>query len=182
MPIVERKNVEGSTNYVYELLPFQDILKHVDTIVGLFNRFSQQYLQLSSDMIDLEIMLLQEAVIRIDKRRVYFSIFHDETIISETKEAALWAYWIVKFKPISIKNDEICKMTPEQRARLVHINEKFAAYLIFCAVSGDAKLHGESFNVAEGYDEKLVYALKYWNLNKSAFLMIIESLCARISK
>lgn len=47
-----------------------------------------------------------EVFIRIDKRRDYFIIFHDETYINEIREASLLAYWLIKFKPFNIVSDK----------------------------------------------------------------------------
>jgi hypothetical protein len=71
--------------------------------IDLFVRYGMsypqgvQYTAYGLDLID--------AIIRVDKRRFYFSVFHGMDI-NDCKKAALFAYWIIKFRPITITSPE----------------------------------------------------------------------------
>ena len=179
MAIKEKKNADGETVYVYDIVKREAIIEQANVVAELLKKFILVTTDLKfPDDIELDEVLVQETVVRIDKRRDYFSIFHEETKINEAKEAALWAYWIVKFKPIQIKSAVLSTYNPDQKAALKHINEKFAAYLIFTAVKAESESRNYEFHIQEDYEVRLLYALKYWHLNKSAFMMIVDSLCA----
>jgi len=64
----------------------------------------------------------------VEKREGYFVVFHKGTQINEIKQAALVAYWIIKFKPFMIDSDE-----PNRMHRYSRINEGFAFFYILSA-------------------------------------------------
>lgn len=84
----------------------------------------EQYFICGLDIID--------AIIRVDKRLAYFLYFHQGMKINECKKAALFAYWIIKLRPIKIIDDKL-KNDVEHNAR---INEKLAANHLLNALSG----------------------------------------------
>ena len=178
MAIIERKTEDGVT-YLYKQPTDDDIYACFSNIAEMLKKYVETVSEINfSTDIELNKMLLGEAVVRIDKRRDYFVIFHDETEINEVKEAALWAYWIVKFKPIRIKQDKLNQLGSEVRAHLEHFNESFAVFMIYSAVAAEAEKCHVKFHVNKEYTKKISYAFRYWHLNKSALMMIAESLCA----
>lgn len=109
---------------------------------------------------------------RVDKRKQYFIIFHDETYINEIKEMALFAYWIIKFSPFTIKFDK-----NDGSLQGFRINEGFAAFIIFGTVKEVCKRSKKKrLNISKEYCEKLMYALKYWDLSKEALILVAETL------
>ncbi len=178
MPIVEKKTAEGST-YLYQQPEIDTIYQWFLNIAKTLKIYIESIpeLDFASDVV-LNKTLIGEAAVRIDKRREYFVIFHDETEINEVKEAALWAYWIIKFRPIGIKQEKLSQLSGELQAQLEHINESFAVFLIYSAVMRETARCNVRFSINKEYTKKISYAFRYWHLNKSALMMIAESLCA----
>ena len=137
----------------------------------------QDYLDsqsISKDKICVDKRLVNEIFIRIDKRKDYFVIFHDETYINEIREAALLAYWIIKFKPFNIAADKLSDFK-------VNINCGFAEYIILDAVNECYKRKtGKEITLNREYIQKLAYALKHWDISKEALMLVAETLCEHV--
>ena len=118
--------------------------------------------------------LFSSLAIRIDKRRDYFLIFHKQTHINEIKKAALYAYWILKFKPIRVVNIE----NNETIEKYNHINEMFAAFIIFSAIREKT---GKNIKLSDEYVKELMYAFKYWDISKEALILIAETLSEMVN-
>ncbi len=128
----------------------------------------------NTENVQFDFKLVNEINIRVDKRRDYYMIFHG-TILNEVREAALVAFWILKFKPFLITN-------PKEEVQCeLNINCGFAAYMILSASReyisrkyGDDKC----FSIDdEEYLQRFRYSLKYWDLSKESMMMIAETLC-----
>ena len=131
---------------------------------------------IDQNKIQFNFKLINEIFIRVDKRKDYYIIFHHETYLNEVREAALIAFWILKFKPFSMTSENGNDYN-------LNINCGFAAYIIFCAVSEYANITyngNKEFFVTEEYIEKIMYALKYWDLSKEALMLVAETLCGSI--
>ena len=178
---IAEKEIDGKKHILYQQPSDDEIYACFSNLAETLKRYVELIPEIDFPVdIELNEMLIGEAVVRIDKRRDYFAIFHDKTEINEIKEAALWAYWVLKFKPIRVKQDTLKQLAVEDQARLVHINESFAFFLIFSAVKAVAKKRKVEFKVHQRYIEKINYAFRYWHLNKSALMLIAESLCAHM--
>ena len=113
---------------------------------------------------------LFEAIRRIDKRRVYYKVFHNLTKINEYKYVALQCYWINTLKPFMVVN-------PNSQI-YYSPNEMFSVYLIISMVRG-------IFN--EIFPEKtfeyptnrritdMVYNFKYCDLSREATIAFVET-------
>lgn len=122
----------------------------------------------------IDFAVLGEIVVRIDKRKEYFSIYHSTERINDVKEAALFAYWILKFRPFSMPDESNSERTTQ-------LNEGFAAFLLFSAVKEDCRKNHRAFHVSEGYISRLMYGLRYWDLSKESMMLIAETLCESIA-
>lgn len=129
--------------------------------------------------ISINDLLLYKVIIRVDKRADYFEYFHSEPSdimhMSEDKEIALYAYWIIKYKPFYISN-------PQQNESFVKeyrctVNELLAAFLI---VSYECYLYPElkDFFTPSRIDV-LIYDLLNRNISKSAMIMYVESFAGK---
>ena len=133
---------------------------------------------LTIDAIEVDRPILAELLVRIDKRRDYFIIFHDDTEMNEIKEAALVAYWLLKFKPFSIKRDRCDLYT-----KYGQINEFFAVFVLYSAIKEKANRTCKmKFSISKEYNKKIMYGFKYWDISKEALMLISESLCEAMYK
>ncbi len=140
-------------------------------LVSLFYNYAQD--NGIDSKIECNFKLINEINIRVDKRADYYIIFHKETYLNEVREAALLAFWIIKFKPFLVASEDGNDYN-------VNINCGFAAYIILGAVSEyiEREYEGKKqLKLSDEYLKKLQYALKYWDLSKEALMLIAETLC-----
>lgn len=112
--------------------------------------------------------LIHNAVIRVDKRICYFGIFN-RIQPNEIKVAALYAYWILKFRPFMVDGSLLLEKELET------INERFAFFLILgaCkAIASRRKLSAKA--ISEGLRKEVIYAFQYQDLSKEAVIKIAE--------
>lgn len=143
--------------------------------LGMFQQQFKKYLALSGYAPDTQIAVstraLVDAVIRTHKRKAYYRFFHNNMEISECKIAALYAYWIIKYRPFTITD-----------ARYVYnntgmcINEYFAVYMICCII-----LHCHEpvpTKVTKStFFRKLLYSFRFRNLSIDSMILLVESIC-----
>ena len=171
MAIVEKVRETGEKYYIYDGLSEDVLFGMVEELAETLNKYVEKINGLTLDDMRLDDALIGEAYSRVDKRKDYFIIYHDDTQMNELKETALLVYWLLKFKPISIVNEELHKKYP-------YINETFAVFLIYSTIKEETKRQPDKeFRVSKEYTQKLSYALKFWDLDKEALILIIESLC-----
>ena len=170
--ITEKIGKTGQKIYTYKQLESSEMKKLCNDLIKLSKDFAIAT-GVDVSKLNFNYKLLNQINIRVDKRKDYFIIYHDETYINEAREAALLAYWIVKFKPFYIVSDDIQDYN-------ININCAFAAYIIFSAVSEyidrDSN-HLQKLKITSSYRDKLSYALKYWDLSKESLMLIAETLC-----
>ncbi len=173
--IEEIQKDNGKKVYKYKAPSQEDKFKYLSDISDIFDDYLES-LNFESSKVSLNYKLINEVFIRIDKRKDYFLIYHDETYINEVREAALLAYWILKFKPFTINSAETSDYN-------ININCGFAAYVIFCAVDECVKRKTKGkkgVELSDEYIEKFKYALKYWDIGKEAMMLIAETLCEHV--
>ncbi len=146
---------------------------YFQTLSDVFEKYLEKH-KLKKENVLINKNMIGEITKRVDKRKEYFIIYHNETYINEIKETALVAYWILKFHPFTLMYDK----TTIERAKL-RVNEGFAAFILLSAVKQHHKKNcGGDFPITEEYVKKLIYALKYWDLSKEAIMLIGETLSA----
>ena len=126
---------------------------------------------------DLEYSLsefdLLDIIIRVDKRQAYYKYFHNNMTINEFKTAGLLAYWILKFKPITITDTRYCNNIEHCDS-----NELFAFYIIWLALyqAGrcDAALSGN-----ERFVKELRYSFRFRSFTIDALIVLAETLNER---
>lgn len=170
MAIVEKIRENGEKIYQYNGLSEDELYDMISMLADILSEYVDKLENIELEDISLNEILVGEAYSRVDKRRDYFVIYHDDTQMNELKETALLVYWLLKFKPIRIINDELKNMYP-------YINEGFATFLIYSTIKEETSRNQNMiFSVSEGYTAKLSYALKYWDLDKEALMLVMESL------
>ena len=170
--IVEVSLDGGGVRYEYQAPSPNEKLTYFRNLVSVFEQFAET-INLNIEDVDFDFKLMNEVNIRVDKRKDYYIIFHD-TKLNEVREAALTAFWILKFKPFLVTKHE-------EDQKELNINCGFAAYLILSAVREFIcrKYGGDkTFSINdEEYLQRFRYSLKYWDLSKESMMMIAETLC-----
>jgi len=163
MPILPIDTSDGSTDYRY-FPPQDNILEEKkNKWLNLLCSFLKSE-NIGIENVDIEMKTFIEILVRIDKRREYFKIYHDGTTMNELKETALLAYWIMKFKPFYLKGEPL-------------INERFSLFIVYGVCKATYDAYGLLFVVSSRYKKQLKYAFIYWELSKESIIMIIQSLC-----
>ena len=176
MSIVKNEKNDGSIVYLYKEPDKKTSFENAEKLMKCLKILVGAFSDLDISDISCDFRLIGEIIVRVDKRKDYFQIFHDDTDMNEIKQAALIGYWFVKFKPLSIKsNSEVHK------SKYSGINEQFAAFIIFstlCEVAYRSERKG--FKITTRYKNRLLYALKYWDLSKESIILVCESICEAI--
>jgi len=119
-----------------------------------------------------------DAIIRVDKRLAYFRYFHHGMIINECKMAALFAYWIIKLRPIKIIDNNL-KNRVEHNAR---INEKLAAHHLLTALVGVDKIklwdghEGVKFDENNKFLKELYYSFRFRNFTIDSMIVLADAI------
>lgn len=170
--IVESYDEDGNRQYEYKVPSKEYKKKYFDDLIEMFEDYTESK-DFDAESVEYDFELINEIYIRVDKRKDYYWIFH-KTKLNEIREAALTAFWILKFKPFLIIDQEKCRME-------FNVNTGFAAYIILSA-AGEyiSRIYGEgkTFEIKdEEFLTRFRYSLKYWDLSKESLMMIAESLC-----
>jgi len=160
----------------YKLLSYDDIFLMLQALQEEFEDYlhyglgyhKEQYVVSGVDIID--------AIIRTDKRLDYFRYFHGMKINNE-KKAALFAYWINKFRPVKIIDDKL-----KNSKSHININEKLAVnHLITSLVEkGKIKLwdgiDGARLDDNNKFLKELCYSFRFRNLTIDSMIVLADSI------
>lgn len=168
MAIIAENN-DGRQSYKYKALDMDELYARASELLEVCRVYVENCPDLEWKDISCDFPSLFEIIIRVDKRKDYFNVFHEHTEINEAKEAALLAYWILKFRPFS-KSEKSTK-------RYDNINEIFSVFILFSAIKKETKRgNGKRFTMSREYIRKLSYAFRYWDISKEAMMLVSESL------
>jgi hypothetical protein len=123
---------------------------------------------------------LKEIVIRVNKKAAYFQFFHKDMKISEYKEAAFYAFWIIKWKPFSLSKE----FKPYEQFA-AKVNEEFALYYILTTLKNIAQHESKSTDLdelGESMYRELVYSFQYRDISKDAMILIVELIAKIVNK
>jgi hypothetical protein len=121
---------------------------------------------------------LSRIVIRVDQRIEYFKIYHSNTNMWELRQAALKAYWVLKYRPFRIQK-AVLSYTREQ----ARINEKVALHILWSAIVALRIAEDSSYKVASFsrvYIDRILHAFSEHDICKEEMMMIAESLYERV--
>lgn len=167
--MIIHKEENGETHYKY-ISPSKD---EMYLQISKFDELIYQFISYHEDLDEKTFLVDYGAIgcilVRIDQRKEKFKIFHDDTIMNEMKEVALWAYWIIKMKPFKIIQADMLK-------KYRYINENFATFLILSVLKEEANRNNQTFELSEEYSHKLMYSLKFWSLSIDSFISMVEAL------
>jgi hypothetical protein len=103
---------------------------------------------------------------RVEKRRVYFHIFHNRCKMGELNEASLICFWILKLHPFSCPNIETNEL-----------NAKIALCLLTNAVYYyQIKASGKRYAISPQLLQEAYYAFRFRDLSKEAIMLLATSL------
>jgi len=160
---------ERNSNLKYERIPYESIEK----ILQLFQKRFDEFLLLKGFPEDIEkhisFYALMDIIIRVDKRKAYYRCFHNMEI-NECKEAALYAYWIIKLRPFSITDKRY-----QNKFDACIINESFAIYLIGLVLECTGRIK-KTENIKTSYCDFLEYSFRFRSFSIDSFVVLIESI------
>jgi len=116
--------------------------------------------------------ILYEIFTRIEKRRVYFHIYHKGMEMGEINEGALLCFWILKLMPFQMKG-MATSLLNTKIAYIVFVN--LLHYIVNKSnknAGAGAKLH---INIKKKLMDDLLYAFQYRDLSKEAIMALVES-------
>jgi hypothetical protein len=148
-------------------------LVEIEEIIQLFYKRFTDFLSLKGFPSDTErhisFLTLVDIIVRVDKRKAYYQCFHDMKI-NECKEAALYAYWILKLRPFSITDKKF-----RNNLDACCINEAFAIHLIGLVLETTGRIKKTS-EIKDSYSKFLEYSFRFRNFSIDSFVVLVESI------
>jgi len=168
-----RENIDG---FIYASLPSAVMLQRLDEFEKLLANFNSLFKGYFEGY-EYSIPLIQEIYKRIDQRADYYLYFHSDPKspmrMSQTKELALMAFWILKYKPLSLPVHKANDLFIEKNCT---INEYFA---IYCIISY-AKVYSSRDDIDSYFCQKnidvIVYNFMHRDISKEAMICYVDSL------
>lgn len=168
----------GKKVYKYRQPEWKILYDKLALLLDSFGEYVNAHKDLTLEDVNVDEPMLTEILVRIDKRKDYFIIFHDDTEMNEIKEAALVAYWLLKFKPFSIKESR-----SNLHIKYGQINEAFATFVLYSAIKEETKrVPNMKFGISKEFNKKIMYGFKFWDISKEALMLISESLSEAMIK
>lgn len=170
MPDAQQEEFQ-SVNGPYAPLPKKTVHKKTNKLVKEFIKYAKSQ-NLSRKEVKIQRDLLPYVIVRVDKRKKYFLTFHEGTKINEIKQAALTAYWILKFRPFRFYSSD-----PARAHKNFRLNEGFALFYILSACMQRAKKKGfVPTEPTKKLTDEIMYGFTYWDLSKEAVILIAETI------
>ena len=153
----------------YERIPFENI----NMLLQNFHKRFEVFLDLKGFPQGTEKHIsaytLMDIIIRVDKRKAYYRCFHNMEI-DECKEAALYAYWILKLRPFSITDKKY-----QNSVEACNINEAFVIHFIGLILESTGRIKPTP-NIKDSYRIFLEYSFRFRNFTIDSFIVLIESI------
>ena len=160
---------ERNRSLKYERIPYD----RIKNILRVLYRQFDEFLMLKGFPPDTEkhisFISLVDIIVRVDKRKAYYYCFHGMEI-NECKEAALYAYWILKLRPFSITDKKY-----KNSIEVCNINESFAIYLIGFILEKTDRIKMTA-NTKDSYRDFLEYSFRFRNFSIDSFIVLVESI------
>jgi hypothetical protein len=131
---------------------------------GWFREFVKRCPGLHADDVFCRREVILDIVERVEKRRVYFRVFHG-LVLSERNEMALYCFWTIKLAPfVNMKK-------PGHP-----VNAVFAAFLFLQMLKNVSRCTKRPAPVSRKYAQNLAYAFAYHDLSKEAVMAMADAL------
>ena len=115
--------------------------------------------------IDTSMNTMYEIIERVEKRRVYFHIYHNGCKMGELNEGALMCFWILKLNPFHLNGIA---------------NNISNARIALCLLMNMLHYHTQKekikLNITENMVNDIYYAFRFRDLSKEAIMILAESL------
>ena len=145
-------------------------MKKFEEIVTQFCDISQ----IDRNRIEVNYQTLQDVIIRVDMRKLYFRVFHSNMEANEYKVImGLECFWILKLRPFWMK------IEPNDSSEAMHIatwiNEKIALHMA-CSVleTYNPEFFKEGRDICKSYCEELEYSFRYRDLSKESMFLMFD--------
>ena len=162
----------------YQQLPYSEvktILKElqveIDDFLNIVLHYDKKiaYKVCGMDLIDI--------ILRVDKRIHYFQVFHGMDC-NESKKAALFAYWIVKLRPIMITDPKYINADGYNNK----INEFFAIHYMLCALTGMGRIihwngsTGIKLTLNNPFLQRMWYSFRFRNITIDSIIVLADAI------
>ena len=161
-------------------MPEEYVATYINCLNELIDHFceSESYSKgLDTEQLSRNDRTLYTIIERVYKRKYYFLVFQDGCKISEYKEASLLAYWILKLRPLWI--DPKCEIIDQFEK--YDVNEYFALFVLSSVLNTDVFSDDAIFKDKD-YIEELLYSMRFRDLTKEAFMLLMDEYYYRVSK
>ncbi len=126
------------------------------------------------DRVEVNVQTLQDIILRVDMRKLYFRIFHADMNPNEYKQViGLTGFWILKLRPFWVRvneddSDKILQLS-------MWINEKVVLHMV-CGLlkqfNPEFFLSGQ--DLCESYCTELLYSFRYRDLSKESMFLLFD--------
>ena len=157
-------------SFRYERIPLDQIEKSIKVFHGLFRSFLRLKNFSENTGFHISFYSLVDAIVRVDKRKAYYRYFHGMEI-NECKEAALYAYWILKLKPFTITDKAYVK-----NVDACTINESFAIFMIALVLENTGRIRRTPSSSKESYKRLLDYSFRFRDFSMDSLVVLVESI------
>ena len=156
----------------YKNPPEEDILYNL----GIFKQLLDEFCEVLkvTVAIDYNVSAVYEIFRRLDQRIHYYRYFHstdeEPMYISDAKRRAVLSYWIIKYKPLSIRDlndaNDFLKM------RGCSINELFVFYIYAKNIATSSAGPMKNSNISEKMQKTLLYYFYHRNISIEAMTLL----------
>lgn len=168
----------SSDNFRYNSVDPEFLVEGVDKFTKNFQIYKETaktlFEKYSTDF-RINTPMLYRILERIDQRKDYYLYFHSNheyaMKMSQTKEIALFCYWLIKYKPIAFSKAYEEFNFFESYGYTV--NEMYAAFLLMSFVMGLEEDNVKYFSEESIFT--LTYSLSNREISKEALILYIES-------
>jgi len=165
-----------SNNARYELIKDDDLLDILRQLIDEFNDYLKYGLGYSENQYLISGLVLIDIIIRVDKRLSYFRYFHGMKI-NDRKKAALYAYWIIKLRPVTIIDDNLRNKVDHSK-----VNERLAFHHLLKILIARGKVktwdghEGVNINESNKFIKEMIYSFRFRNFTIDSMIVLADSI------
>jgi len=109
---------------------------------------------------------IENAVVRTDQRKLHYLMYHDGMEMDEIKQAAVFAYWMLRLRPIQ-----------HITGGINDINERVVLSFLFTVVNNYRKIKGmPKKTFSDKLKKDMLYAVTYREISYDYMTLLVQSL------